>query len=348
MVTYYRTTHGPHWVDMNSLDFGRSLPADRRRELKLGRCDGHHPEYTEAFDIAGLRSAAILAEACGHRDDAARWRNLANSLLQIYDERFGRDLSKAYGSYSVLWPCRLYPLETGKAYEQFKDIGAKGSRSWRYFPLATAHQGLLAGNREAGHGTVSLHLDEEQMSGWYAFDEGGGSSSGGWHRVRTTWTRDVNEPGTNRSVAMPHGWAISELWLLMRDCLVFESDNEQLALLGGIPPAWFQHPEGMEVRGMETHFGSCALGWIPQEGGAKLRLFGTAKPPNGFLLRLPPSLNASVTLDGERIAVTPNGDFRLPKDTKEAYIKFEKNRYGGGHPVFPICSDPRARGDSKT
>jgi len=322
MISYYRTTPGPHWVDMESLDFGESLPLDRRQELKPGRCDGHHPEYTEAFDIAGLRNAAVLAKAYGHADDASKWRNLADSLFQSYDERFGQDLTKGYGSYSVLWPCRLYSLNTGKAYGQFKGIGAKESRSWRYFPLATAHQGLLAGNREAGYATVALHLDEEQMRGWYAFDEGGGSSSGGWHRVRTTWTRDVNEPGMNRSVAMPHGWAISELWLLMRDCLLFEDKNEHLVLLAGIPPSWFQHPDGMEVSGLETYFGTCAFAWEPRENGAVMKLSGTATPPNGFILRLPSSLNATATLNGESLTVAPNGDCILPRDTKEVYIRF--------------------------
>ncbi|MFC1716503.1 hypothetical protein ACFL6S_22735 [Candidatus Poribacteria bacterium] len=321
MIDYYRRAPGPHWVGMNSLEFGDSLPVNERRELKPGICDGHHPEYTEAFDIAGLRSAITLAEAVGQTGDADKWATLTNSLLCSYDEKFGHDLGKGYGNYSVLWPCQLYPLKTGKAHEQFRDIGAKESRSWRYFPLATAHQGLLAGNREAGYGTVDLHLDEEQMRGWYAFDEGGGSGSGGWHRVRTTWTRDVQKPGQNRSVAMPHGWAISELWLLMRDCLVFEDDNERLVLLAGVPTAWFQHPEGMEVSGLMTHFGSCAFTWIPQGNEAVLRLSGTATPPNGFILRLPVSLNATVTLNGERLSVTPDGDYFLPKHVEEVHIE---------------------------
>ena len=322
MITYYRTTSGPHWVNMNSLDFGESLPADKRQELELGKCDGYHPEYTEAFDIAGLRSAAVLAEACGHEAESAKWNALADFFFQSYDDKFGHDLGKGYGSYSVLWPCRLYQLGKGKAHERFRDIGAQKSRSWRYFPLATAHQGLLAGNREAGYGTVELHLDEEQMRGRNAYDEGGGSSSGGWHRVRTNWTRSVSKPGANLSVAMPHGWAISELWLLMRDCLLFEDNNERIVLLAGISPSWFRHPEGMQVKGLQTYFGTCAFDWIPQENSAVFKLSGTAAPPNGFILCLPPSLNTTVMLNGEYIKVAPNGDCHLPKNTKELYIQF--------------------------
>ncbi len=323
MIEYYRTTPGPYWVDMDSLDFGDSLPVDRRWELIPGRCDGNHPEYTQAFDIAGLRSAAILADASGHANDADEWRSLADSLHQSYEERFGRDLGRGYGSYCVLWPCRLYPLGSGKACKQFRGVGAMESLSWRYFPLATAHQGLLAGSREAGYGTVALHVDEEQMRGWYAFDEGGGSSSGGWHRLLTNWTRSVDKPGANRSVAMPHGWAISELWLLMRDCLLFEDDSKRIVLLAGIPSDWFRHPDGMEFKGLKTHFGSCDLAWVPQENGALLKLSGTVRPPYGFALRLPHSLNANVTVNGKNLAVTPNGDCFLPNYTKEASIRFE-------------------------
>ncbi len=78
---------------------------------------------------------------------------------------------------------------------------------------------------------------------------------------------------------MPHGWAISELWLLMRDCLLFENVREQLVLLAGVSPDWFRHPEGMEIRGLMSYYGSCDLNWVPQENGAILKLSGTAAPP---------------------------------------------------------------------
>jgi len=302
MISYYRTAPAPHWVNMASLEFGEALGAQQRQELKPGRCDGYHPEYTEAFDIAGLRSAAILAQALGSSADAASWIRLAEALLASYDQRFGSNLPRSYGSYAVLWPCRLYPLDRGKAYEQFKNVCVQTPKSWRYFPLATAHQGLLAGNRAAGHGTLAVHLDHEQMRGWYAFDEGGGSGSGGWHRVRTTWTRSVEKPGENRSVAMPHGWAIAEFWLLLRDCLVFE-DRDRLVLLAGVPPEWFRHPKGIKVEGLETCFGTCSFHLAPRQNGALLRLTGAAAPPGGFVVRL------------------PGGDHLLAPGRKEALIR---------------------------
>ncbi len=285
MVRYYRTTPPPHFVKATSLDFGDALPPDkpdelpafRRQVLKPGSCDGHHPEYTEAFDIAGLRAAALLADAAGNKANAAEWSKLAQALFAKYEAAFGTKLRNGYGSYSVLWPCRLYPFGEGKAHEQFKGVGAQRPGGWRYFPLATAHQGLLAGNREAGYRTIAAHLDHEQMKGWYAFDEGGKSGSGGWGHLRTTW---------NGSVAMPHGWAIAEMWLLLRDCLAFE-DDDRLVLLAGIDPAWFRDERGIAVENLPTHFGPCSFAYTVKGQTGTLKLTGKALPPGGFILRAP-------------------------------------------------------------
>ena len=321
LITYLRTAPEPHWVNHKSLDFGDALPADKREELKPGRCDGFHPEYTEAFDIAGLRGAAILADAIGNSVDAGRWTSLAESLWKIYDDKFGANLGKDYGSYSVLWPCRLYPLNTGKAHEQFRPLGPQKPQSWRYFPLATAHQSLLAGNREAGYATLQQHLDHPQMEGWYAFDEGGESATGGWQRVRTTWPRSITNPGANKSVAMPHGWAIAEFWHLLRDCLVFEA-GERLVLLAGIPANWLDQPEKIKVSGLHTYFGICSFGYDRSPKGGVLRFDGSAAPPDGFILRWPASYNATLTVDGKSMERQENGDFLLPRNTRQALISF--------------------------
>jgi hypothetical protein len=312
LIEYYRATPGPHWVQLDSLDFGDALPADKRKELKPGSCDGRHPEYTEAFDVAGLRAAARLAKEMGQPDDAAECEQLAAKLFAAYDANFAARLPQGYGSYAVLWPCRLYPCEQGKAREQFRAVGAQAPKGWRYFPLARAHQGLLAGNRDAGCGTLQQHLDHPQMRGWYVFDEGGRSGAGGWPHARTTW---------NGSVAIPHGWAIAELHLLLRDSLAFEQD-ERLVLLAGVPAAWFQHPEGISIAELPTYFGKLSLSWKPSGKTVSVELAGAA-PPAGFVLRLPPGLAASAKADGKALEVAPSGDCLLPCGTPKAIVKFQ-------------------------
>ncbi len=318
MVRYYRTTPLPHYVKATSLEVGDALPPDqpgdapayKRQVLQDGACDGFNPSYTEAFDVAGLRAGALMARALDKTEEAQAWEQLAASLMAKYDRRFGDALPAGYGSYSVLWPCRLYPLQEGKGFEQFKNFGAQEPAAWRYFPLAKAHQGLLCGHREAGYGTLEKHLEHEQMKGWYAFDEGGHSGEGGWKYYRTRWT-----PG----VAMPHGWAIAELWLLLRDCLAFE-DGSQLVVLGGVPPGWFQR--NMAIENMPTAFGSLGLRYRSQGSQATLKLTGQAAPPQGFVLRLPREIKAGVRVGNEVLRRRANGDFLVPAQAAEVRLKF--------------------------
>ncbi|MBN1123540.1 MAG: hypothetical protein JXA82_00935 [Sedimentisphaerales bacterium] len=302
MIHYYRTTPPPHWVQMDALVFGEDVPQEKRRKLEPGRCDGHHPEYTEAFDLAGIRSMAILAGTVGFGEDVDKYKRLANDLFEQYDGRFGKRLTNEYGSYCVLWPCRLYDFQSGKAWEQCKNIGAQTPSEWRYFALARAHQGLLAGNRQAGYGTISLHLDHEQMQGWYAFDEGGKSGSGGWGRLRTTW---------NGNVAMPHGWAIAELFLLIRDSLVYEHQG-RLILFAGVDPQWLLNGEGMEIRNLPTHYGRLDLQYRLTSNGATLSFGNSARPPRGFVLMLPEDTKATAVAAEGFTSTTDKGQLPLP------------------------------------
>src|SRR5205823_2835152 len=193
-------------------------------------------------------------------------------------------------------------------------IGAQKPGGWRYFPLATAHQGLLAGNRDAAAATIALHLDHEQMTGgrpgqgWYAFDEGGKSGPGNWGKLRTTWNPDV---------AMPHGWAVAEMHLLLRDALVHE-DGDRLVLLAGVPDAWLTGDRPVKVRNLPTHFGPCSFTYERAFGvGATLTLSDNkAAPPGGYVLRLPAGMKATVTADGTPVKEPVPGEYLLPAGTK--------------------------------
>jgi len=78
LIRYCRTEPGPHWVQASSLEFGERLPPDRpdappaqrRQVLEPGSCDGYHPEYTDAFDIAGLPTAFGRLALSYRRDGA--------------------------------------------------------------------------------------------------------------------------------------------------------------------------------------------------------------------------------------------------------------------------------------
>jgi len=196
----------------------------------------------------------------------------------------------------------LYSFSQGKAFEQFSRIGVRKPNGWRYFPLATAHQGLLAGNRAAGCDTIDAHLAHPQMQGWYAFDEGGPSGPGGWRFARTTW---------DCGVAMPHGWAVAEMFLLLRDCLAFE-DGDRLVLLAGVPEGWFKAPARWGFTGLPTWFGKCSLVVERGAAGAEVTVSGEAAPPEGFWLRVPAQWEVRIGPDGKPAQRTPSGDVLIP------------------------------------
>ncbi|MEQ1861128.1 MAG: hypothetical protein ABMA13_14500 [Chthoniobacteraceae bacterium] len=281
LIEYCRTAPEPHWISASGIGFGDHLPEADRMRLIPGACDGQHPEYTGAFDLAGLRAAAMLAEEMNDNATRERLTTLIARLAHEYDTRFLADLrSHEYADYCVLWPCRLYPLGG----DLFGAVGAQAPKPRRYFPLMLAHQGLLAGNRDAAHGTIAKHFDLDSMIGWYALDEGGPGGAGIWESAKTRWPVETNGPnGALSSFAMPHGWAIAELHLLLRDALVFE-DGDKLVLFAGIPPGWFAKP--MRLRNVPTHLGKLDVEWMPSGERAELRISGIG-PRTVVVLRLP-------------------------------------------------------------
>ena len=336
LVRYLETAPEPHYVKANSLEFGDTLPPDkadegpmeRRQVLVPGTFDGvgAHLEYTQARDIGGLRAAVILARGIGKEDDAQDWESLADLVMQDYDKKFGADLAKDYGIWAVLWPCALYPFSKGKAKEQFKRFGPQVPDIWRYFDMGMAHHGLFAGNRGAGHGTVDNFLNHEKpLKGWYAMDESGLPlsimvESFGWNPTAWAKYRTV----CDYAYELPHGMAVSDLFLLMRDCLLFE-DGEQLILLGGVPEDWFTAKEGITMTGMYTWFGRCSLAYMPVEGGAVLTLSGPAAPSAGFIFRLPISIQAQAVADGKALIRNTNGDIIIPPGTMDVKFNFTAN-----------------------
>jgi len=92
------------------------------------------------------------------------------------------------------------------------------------------------------------------------------------------------------------------MWLLLRDCLVFE-DGERLVLLAGIDPAWFRDERGIAVENLPTHFGACSFTYTAKGQAGILRLTGDAKPPGGVILR------------------GPKGDVVIPPGAREARIE---------------------------
>lgn len=310
LIEYHRTTPTPHYVDMNSLNFGNDVPTSIRKVLSPGSCDGYNPAYTCAFDLAGMRGAKLLTSEMGNKDDSAK----VSQLVKLFETEYTYSRGSGYYGYAVLWPCRVFNLDTSKQASEYKNLQAQTCSKWRYFGLATAHQGLYAGSRIAGYGTLQNHLTMDQMKNWYLFDEGPYSGIGSWDRINTLWTKDR---------AMPHGWAVAELVLLLRDCIAFENEK-RVVLLGGVPPTWFTSGnKPISIDNLPTWYGSLSFTYAPMAGKATLKLGSTCTPPEGFILRLPSTMSdAKVTANGQTVVKAPTStDFYIPVNARDITIE---------------------------
>jgi phage shock protein PspC (stress-responsive transcriptional regulator) len=102
------------------------------------------------------------------------------------------------------------------------------------------------------------------------------------------------------------------------DPLVLRAALIVLVLLGGVPPAWFSKDMGAD--GLPTWFGPCGFRYRPVGQGARLTLDGRARPPQGFVLRLPAAPRAQVLLDGREVKPVGLTDYALPAQVQEVLV----------------------------
>ncbi len=119
---------------------------------------------------------------------------------------------------------------------------------------------------------------------------------------------------------MPHGWAMAEFFLLLRDSLVFE-DGQKLVLFAGIPESSFKDPRGMKLQNLPTHFGKFSCDYIFRENRGELKLSGVTAG-EGFALRLPAALLVKVTVEGKEITRDERGDYLVPRDSGNVILDF--------------------------
>ncbi len=140
------------------------------------------------------------------------------------------------------------------------------------------------------------------MYGWFVMDEGGPSAPGGWKLCNTMW---------NRKTAQPHGWAVAELVLLIRDSLVFE-DEEYLVLFAGIPEDWFYN--NITIIDLPTYFGTISIHYVVNNilKQATLDITMDTYPPKGIHLRWPKQKSASFYNSITNAALQRDADVVIP------------------------------------
>jgi len=112
-----------------------------------------------------------------------------------------------------------------------------------------------------------MFLAKHTSPGLYTYHEGevDENSSLQWQHTRG-WD-DIN-------YVTPHGWTASEVFLLLRACLLRE-EGDTLIVGSGIPKSWMNND--FSVRGLPTYFGKASFIYNAAEKGLTVELDGKAK-----------------------------------------------------------------------
>jgi hypothetical protein len=112
---------------------------------------------------------------------------------------------------------------------------------------------------------------------------------------------------------MPHTWVGAEALIAIRHLFVYDRRDE-LVLGAGIDPAWLDGGQPVDGRGFSTPHGKLDFAWRRAGDSVRLRLAGTARPPDGFVLHAP--------LDRDIVAVSvPEGAAWSREDDRRVRIR---------------------------
>jgi hypothetical protein len=264
-----------------------------REGLIMGRMDGHYPIFwVNGFAYAGLLRAARCARALGEIADAERYEaeaaEVRAAMLRAAEAEFGgneRDLASAL--WPTGWATGFDETVVTKFAEHWERVRCPGGRYapeplWTYFEAAQAHNRLLLGERENAWASIEHFLTHHAAPGLYTYHEGEGDENSFllWQHVRG-WDRI--------GCVTPHGWTASELFHLLRDCLVYEQD-EELVIGAGVPESWLRSGRHFGIAHAPSHFGEVSWRYDPAE---KTVHVSAARPPARLVVAFP-----SATWDG--------------------------------------------------
>lgn len=261
-VPYEFATH--EWALLPVIDL---FCAPAQQGLIVGRMDHHFPLYwVNAFAYLGLKRAAECAAILGQDGStyAAEAQALRDALHRhIADPKTGfgkneRDVVAA------IWPCEWSEPDDAAVRAVFNGWwnttrcpnGVYAPEPlWTYFPVGEAHNYLLLGQRERTWQTLEWYFANQSAPGTYGWPEGERDENSAlllWQKVRG-WDK--------MRYVTPNGWTLSEMFLLLRDCLLREEGNALILGLG-VPIEWMDKAFG--VTDMPTHFGRVSYRYDPQ------------------------------------------------------------------------------------
>ncbi len=305
--------------------------------------DGEQHYYWDNFwAVTGLRQASLGAQALGLTEDAARWQNEADDLLEttlnsvlltmgaesldvlpyvpasvetVDNSGMGR------GSVPLLYPLRLVDNEEWlqRAFETYhqrwiapSDGGYvhREGQYWTYAGIEMAHAYQRLGRGDVLHQILGWTLAHETLPNTYA------------------WAEQVSPNHFGFTGGdMPHAWMSASFYNLIRNMLVME-DGDALVLFEGASAWWFEGERKVGVERAPTHFGTLTMGvestlitvdgvW---KGEITLSLAG-ATPKMGYRWRLPFAPTSIDVSDGK--AEYTDGFLTFSPETTQVVLKFD-------------------------
>ena len=295
--------------------------------------------WDDFWAATGYRSAQLLAQALGHRDDARR--------IAAQRKEFSGDLLASIGASTQAHRLDVLPgaadrgdfdptsstvaLSPGGLMGTLPDRLVRNTfdRYWRdfierrdsgkpwdaYTPYEWRNVGSMVrlGQRERALQAMTFFYGHQRPAGWNQ-----------WAEVVLRDARESRFLGD-----MPHGWVASDHIRSVLDLFAYEHEGDQsMVLAAGVPLSWFDGA-GVEVSDLRTPYGR--LSWKAQAGrtkagrsmiGFQIEALRTT-PPGGIVLRGPWPSTARVWIDGKK-TTGPADQIRLQQTPTRVRIELPR------------------------
>lgn len=122
-----------------------------------------------------------------------------------------------------------------------------------------------------------------------------------WNQWPEISWRDPRAPGHLGD--LPHAWIGAEFFLAWQALFVYEqAESQSLVIAAGIPDAWLDEGDSLQMSGLRTYWGQLDLGLQRRDGALHLELHGSYRlPPGGIQLRPPLKPGEQLLVNGSAV-----------------------------------------------
>ena len=297
-----------------------------------------HSYWDDFWTLKGLIDAVQIAELLGEEKDAKRFIALRDSFRETLDDSLRLAMQNksidylpgcaelgdfdATSTTIALSPCGLRDTlpqpQLSNSFDRAWDYFQKrrgGKIQWKdYTPYEHRLVGsmVMLGQRDRAHEMLDFYFKDE-------CPRSESSTAGGWRMWPEVIRRDIREPAFIGD--MPHTWVGSDFINSVRVMLAYERIDDQgpraLVIGAGLPRAWVEDSDGVEVQDLATEFGKLSYSVRARTeavGNTRVVVYTIqsleAMPPDGVIISLPDANNVtSAALNGKAVEIH-NGEVR--------------------------------------